>query len=406
MADETDTDALLRDLEKRASAGGGAKSARGADAPDDDIEAFLRDLEGDDYSPPPEPKPVKTKAREDDELDARFAKLEAAPDAPLAKTPEKKSREEKKREKEAQKEAKKEAKKEAREAKADAKATTDLQKSDQPSGSGLKRAALVMKIAAVLIPVGLAWWVVGAYLSAWVSASWLIAIIATLFVLGLPLGVKILAKRGRYVWWAAGLSALLTVGLVVPLTAAAGQALQRYGHWPATAIADALGASSDHVLVKAATSLSSFAGRMVHPTPEAEPARKLGTELPLEGQPTPPPVQPDPTQPVPQPAPAQPPVQPAPAQPPVQPAPQPNPAPAQPVPAQPQPAQPQPVQPAPAQPVPSQPAPAEPTPAQPAPVQPPAAQPAPSEPPPAQPAPVEPAPAQPTPSEGQPQPSP
>ena len=288
--DDMDTEALLRDLEQRAQNGGGGGNAKPASGDssaggDEDIEAFLRELEGSDYEPPPEeaqakPAATATKTREVDPLADELGAPQEAPDAPLAK-PEKKvsARQQRKEEKRQAKEAEKAAKETAKKAKA-----ADVQVVERGESAGLKTFVRIAKWSAIVVPILLAIWLLGAFLSSWVSASWLVAAVAAALVLLLPLAARLASKRGKYGWWAAGLSALLVAALVAPIPASAGRALERYGHWPATVIADLAGWSPDHVVVRAGAAVGSFVGQLIHPTipTEKEVPRKLGNEQPLD----------------------------------------------------------------------------------------------------------------------------
>lgn len=307
--DDMDTEALLRDLEQRAQNGGGGGAKPAPSGGDEDIEAFLRELEGSDYEPPPEqaqPKPTvtATKTRRSDPVADELGAPQEAPDAPLAK-PEKKvsARQQRKEEKRRAKEAEKEAAK---------KAKTDVQVVERGESKRFGAFVRVAKWSVIVVPTLVAIWLLGAFLSSWVSASWLVAAVATALVLLLPLAARLASKRGKYGWWAAGLSALIVAALVAPMPASAGRALERYGHWPATVVADLAGWSADHVAVRASAAVGSFVGQLIHPTPttQKEVARKLGTEQPLDapapvGEPVP--VPPAPVEPAPvEPAPAEP----------------------------------------------------------------------------------------------------
>lgn len=273
MAD--DTDALLRDLESRASSSSSAARSDDSAGAGDDIEAFLRELDGDSYVAPPEDRSARPVATADAEIEA--AVPVAAPDAPMEKAkPKKLTRAEKKALKEEEKAAKKAAKAKS----ADGVAVVERGESD-----GLKIAARVAKLVGVAVPLASAWWVLGAYLANWVSAGWLVFLVATMTVLGLP-GVLLLAsKRGRYLWWSIATSLLLAVGLVAPFPGAAAGAMISYGHWPASAIAEVAGLDNDSFVVSAAASVSGWVGGIIEP--QVDDARKplaLGTEVPLSGE--------------------------------------------------------------------------------------------------------------------------
>ncbi len=111
-----------------------------------------------------------------------------------------------------------------------------------------------LKWGGLALPSVALWWVVGAYLGQWVSAGWLITIVATAFVLGAPAALyqtadRFLENRGRFRWWLLGFGVVMTALLVAPMADAAGAALTQYGHWPAQTIAELTGLSAEGSLV-------------------------------------------------------------------------------------------------------------------------------------------------------------
>jgi hypothetical protein len=262
---DAELDALLGDLSSR------AESAPAASAGDDeDIEAFLAQLEGDDYEPPP----ATTSDDKPDPLTEQFAGIEEAPENAEMVPAEEKSPEPKKSRKE-----KKEEKQKAKKAKKEGVAVVEKEGSQ-----GLKTFLVVAKWSLLLLPVVTAAWIVGAYLAAWVSAGWLIAVMALVAVLGLPGLAVLAAKRGRYVYWLSGLALVLTVGLVAPLANPAANAIARHGHWPMTAVTNAAGLDADNWGSTFAGWVSEkVAGLLVGPTATVPVAAQLGSETPLDG---------------------------------------------------------------------------------------------------------------------------
>src|SRR5690554_2902866 len=223
----------------------------------EDIEAFLKSLEEADLSDLPSSrapdaskaaaKPVAT-APDTTELDARFAALDdLVPDelpATQKKAPaddkkgkkndgEKKSRKERAAEKKAAKAA-------AKQQKLDAKAAARQQKLDakaaQPAWKRFAKASA--KVALMSLPMVIFVWILGAFLAHVISAGWLIALLAILVGVGIPLLAATISKRGKATWWAAGLGVLLTVLLVAPMPKTVGSALTHYGYWPTAVVGE------------------------------------------------------------------------------------------------------------------------------------------------------------------------
>ncbi len=300
MADN-ETDALLKDLESRASS---PKQSASKDEGGEDIEAFLRSLEGDDYvAPPAAPEPkspaVKTKTATSA---PEPATPKAAPDAPMQKAekPAKPDRHAEKAARNAEKAAEKEAKAAAKQAKAAEKvAAAEAAKAKKAEAmasgelTGPQKVARVAKWSAVVVPLTAAWWLLGAYLSTWVSAGWLVLILATAVVFGLPGALLLGVKKGRYIWWTAGTAALITVGLVAPLPEASSNALMRYGHWPTSALAEVAGLDASSPLMRANAAIGEWVGGWIFPKADDDRIpRKLGTQEPLNPDDVPKPVDP------------------------------------------------------------------------------------------------------------------
>lgn len=267
---ENELDSLLADLESRAG-GGQSTSASSSEDDDEDLEAFLNRLESEESSSSP---PAKVATKERDDLDAQFAELDnLAPDDLPAKIDKKGKKDKKKSKKE---KSKKDKKSSTAVAKADGEATGD----ETPS-RGARIAKIGLKWAAFALPVVVLTWVLGAFLANWISAGWLIAIVAMTFALGVPALAKHFAKRGKFSWWAAGLGVALTVALTAPMPQTAGETMTRYGHWPASAVADVAGWEVDNALVQINSSVAGLVGGLLYSGAELAP-NQLGTEHPLE----------------------------------------------------------------------------------------------------------------------------
>lgn len=310
-ADESE--ALRRELEARASGNAPAASAAVADDDGEDLEAFLKSLEEDDYEPPA-PRVATADPAADDPFAAQFAELEATHGKAIAiSEPEKPTRQQRK-------EAEKLAKKQAAEQKAAEKqaaidaanaekqaqkdaALAEKQARKEEKNAGKRHIALrILTWTALGLPVFCLWWLVGSYLAQWISAAWLIALVTTSFVFGLPGLLRHFTHRGRYVYWLSGTGLLLTIALAAPMPATAAKNLAEYGHWPASTIAEVSGLPVDHALVRLNTGVAGAIGGLLNPIAKDQPAHRLGTEMPLSGPqavPAPTPTEPATTEPTP-----------------------------------------------------------------------------------------------------------
>ncbi len=274
---EDELNSLLADLESRADAGGGAQAGAGDD--DEDLEAYLARLEAEEPSTSGGQKAGGNRkvasAERDDELDARFAELDnLQPDDLPATTPDKKAK--KKADKKAKKAGKKKEKQKAEGEEA----------GEEGRSRGARFAVAALKVLAVALPVAVFAWVLGSFLANWVSAGWLIAIMALIFALGMPLLVSRYVKKGKFAWWAAGIGVLLTVALTAPMPETAGETLRDYGHWPATTVGELAGWEADNTLVQINAGVAGALGGLLY-TPqagEAEGPLELGTEHSLYGE--------------------------------------------------------------------------------------------------------------------------
>lgn len=281
--------ALLRDLEGRADSG----SASGEQVPDEveDIEAFLRDLEGEADDSSKTVTKTATRSAEEDALAAEFAALEAKGELiPLPEDePEEKAKkkEKKSRKKERSGKARKsraerrEEKAAAREQKREEKAAAQAERA-QGRSRGKRAGLFVLKNGLWFSPALILWWVLGAYLGQWISAGWLIGAVSTMFVFGLPGVLRRVVKRGGYRPWSLGFSLLAVVLLIAPMPNIAAQNLARYGHWPASALGEALGSAPDAAYIRAQGSASAWLASKIGTSPGGLKPRQLGTMFGLD----------------------------------------------------------------------------------------------------------------------------
>jgi len=261
----------MSDEKKNAGAGEG-----------EDIEAFLRSLEEAEVPDVPAggaSKPVTT-APDTEDLDARFDALnDLVPDELPAKQPEpavedkkegkKKTRKERAAEKKAEKERLKQEKIAAREA---AEAATPAWK------RALKKGGLW---AVMMIPMFVFVWILGAFLAHVISAGWLIALLALIVAIGLPIVVAKVVNRGKIAWWAAGLGIILTAAVVAPMPKVVGTSLTHYGHWPTAVVGEVSGWEADNALANVGAAVARLFGSALGA--EASGALRLGTDTRLDG---------------------------------------------------------------------------------------------------------------------------
>lgn len=254
-----ESQALLQSLNARASSGAAAPAD---DAPDEDLEAYLASLEGDD-APAAAPAKAAATAAPDPFADA-FSQLEAehghaivappprtveAPKKPAAPAPEAKKEVEKTSEKAPEKAAEKTPEKAA-----DKKVEPDKKAAKKPTVHAVETvrsrkftfAVGALKLTLLLAPALVAWWIAGALLSRWVGQGWIIAIVATLAAFVPAIGLKLGTGKGRVLWWAAGLGLIASGGLIGGLPQLTGDSLIRYGHWPSSTVAQLAEWDADH----------------------------------------------------------------------------------------------------------------------------------------------------------------
>lgn len=276
---EDELNSLLSDLENKAAEGGGP--AGGVESDDEDIEGFLKEL--DESAGSDAKAAVKTKsadAKREAELDAKFAELD---DLEPANLPANMDDEEETVEGDADD--------------ADGEVTkSEDESADSKDGEGVSKkrkfALAALKVLSISLPSILLIWVLGAFLGNWVSAAWLIAIVSVSFSLAVPALARHYVKKGKYMWWAIGLSLALVAALVAPMPRQAGNALQKYGHWPASFVAEVAGWDLDHPIVDGASFFSEQIGGIVPGANELD-GKQLGTQHDLDVPITEQPEQPD-----------------------------------------------------------------------------------------------------------------
>jgi hypothetical protein len=245
---EAESAAFLRDLESRSK----NKPAVAVEDDGEDVEDFLKRLEAD------EAKSSKPKTKVKDPLEDEFAGLKEAPAANIVKAeePEKKETKEK------------------------PKKGKDVRAVERGSSDGLKRAGQITKWIAVLLPTFVAIWLVGAFVAQWISAGWLVALVALVGVLGIPAALRVATAKGGFLWWLAAFSTLACVGLTAPMTKTAAGVVVSYGHWPASVFCSAVGWDVDHFTVRGSQWVSEKLAGLVDPE-VAGAGLRLGTEVPL-----------------------------------------------------------------------------------------------------------------------------
>ncbi|MGM0555160.1 MAG: hypothetical protein ACQEVA_02175 [Myxococcota bacterium] len=276
---DDELDSLLSDLESKAS-GSGSKASVSVDDEEanEDIEAFLANLDESEGAGEASSAPAKTADRDRDaELDAKFAELGDLEPANLpAKTEEKDASAAKSGKGEDEKG------KDKKGGKAVASGDSEDASEDKPVSKRRKYGLAALKVLAVSLPSLLFIWVLGAFLGNWVSAAWLIAIVSVVFGLGVPAVARHYVKKGKYMWWAIGSSILLVAALTVPMPGQAGNAIQKYGHWPVSFVAEVVGWDVDNPIVKGSSLLSEQIGSWLPGAAEDLEGKQLGTEHELD----------------------------------------------------------------------------------------------------------------------------
>ena len=264
LSDE-EYDALLQDLESRASEGGGDVDVDSDD--DGDIDDFLKSIESQEDEQTSAPTAT---ADDDDDLAGDFAALEQEGELTAPEGGDES----------ASKAAARSEEKKKTPAKTDGDAA---RRSDEKGPSRGRTVALaVLKNALWVVPALAAWWVLGVFLAQWVSAGWLIAIMSALVIGGLPAVGRSLVERGGYRRWIGGVSLLAVVALIAPMPNIAADNVAEYGHWPSTAIAELSGQPADAGFVSGQAAMSGWlAGVISTSGDEVSEPRQLGTIFPL-----------------------------------------------------------------------------------------------------------------------------
>jgi hypothetical protein len=290
-----ESQALLQSLNARASSGAAAPAD---DAPDEDLEAYLASLEGDDA-----PAAAPAKAAAPDPFADAFSQLEAehghaivappprtveAPKKPAAPAPEAKKEVKKEAEKTAEKPPEKTPEKAA-----DKKVEPDKKAAKKPTVHAVETvrsrkftfAVGALKLTLLLAPALVAWWIAGALLSRWVGQGWIIAIVATLAAFVPAIGLKLGTGKGRVLWWAAGLGLIASGGLIGGLPQLTGDSLIRYGHWPSSTVAQLAEWDADHFAPRYHGAASAWVGEQIKTIkpdkpPVADPAAPAAAAAP------------------------------------------------------------------------------------------------------------------------------
>lgn len=275
---EDELNSLISDLESRSEGGGGGGSADlEAGGPEDqDIEELMKEVDQERGEASAEPKVAEPEVEAGPDL----SDLDVADELPAetdGSAPEPASSDG------GQKEAAEGAssgqsagtEKEGPPAKASADEATGG-KDDEPS-KVWPWVWAAAKWTGYALPVVAFWWILGAYLGQWISAGWLIAVVATMFVAGIPkLLYDLSDRRGKFRWWLSGASLVFTIALVAPMTDAAAGVLVNYGHWPATTVSEITGSPAG-LLVDTNAAVGESIGRALDPgLPADESARSLG----------------------------------------------------------------------------------------------------------------------------------
>ncbi len=266
-----DIDAFLAELEQGAAAKAASAAPAPKAAPDPFADAFAS-LEGEHgaaverelatRAPAPVPKAPVSKAQVKPAPEAEVAVVHM--ETPVAAEPPESSKKDKKSK----------------------KAKDDVRAVETVRSPGFRFAVSAAKAALWLTPTLLWVWLVGAYLSGWFTAGWLVSVLALTLALVVPAALRLSTKRGRYAWWLGGLSLVGVVALAGAMPLRSGEALASYGHWPMSTVGQLAGWPADHGVVTAPARASRWMGhkleRVKHPQhqPTSKPLA-LGTERSL-----------------------------------------------------------------------------------------------------------------------------
>jgi hypothetical protein len=262
MSDD-ELNALLNDLETRAEQEGGASADESMD--EEDIEAFLADLEEDEARSSSDSggaKPTASADIEDQGPDLSDLNMDDQVPAETSK------------DKSTSKKASKAKGKGKNEKKAASEGTEETSGSSSKGWTWALTAGLWLLYALPVVAFG---WLLGAYLGQWVSAGWLIFVMSSVITAGIPFGLyRAAGSRGKFRWWLSGASLVLTVALTAPMADSAGEALIEHGHWPATTVSEISGGGLDGFISVGETA-SGWVGSLLAPE-AATTAAALGEE--------------------------------------------------------------------------------------------------------------------------------
>lgn len=280
LSDE-ELDSLINDLEGRSEDGGSSSADLDGEMPEDEELQAL--LEGDESAPSPSSPPTETKVAEPEqkagEAGPDLSELDLEDELPVEGEPTEPTSPESEPESEPDAQPSEQtATPQSEASKAASEPSGDTEESGRPGLLGvLPYVTLAGKWSAYALPILAFWWVLGAYLAQWITAGWLIAVVATLFVVAVPKAAYDAAdRRGKFRWWIAGASVVLTAALLAPMPESAGTVLTHYGHWPASTVVEATGGDGG-MLVDASSAAGEWLGRVLHPDmPADEGMRSLG----------------------------------------------------------------------------------------------------------------------------------
>ncbi len=127
-------------------------------------------------------------------------------------------------------------------------------------------------------------WMLGNYLASFVSVGWLIAIVATVGVLGCSYFFKRAVSKGRFMVWNGLVSLLLLVAMLLPTNFATTKMIE-FGHWPISSIAEAAGMDKENTFTsfsnRISKTLADFRSGLGESDLVAAFPKTLGTDLPL-----------------------------------------------------------------------------------------------------------------------------
>lgn len=262
----------------------------------EDIEAFLREQEGDDYVPPSEPHDETPSTSSSLPPTAKHSPLTEQSDQwhPEAVTVEVEQEELIKTKKYKKPKDLEHPKGEVEVVSGPDPRTVRKEGSSiakNIEGTGSKRLSFLLRLILLglyLTPIFIGTWLFGSLIGSWIATSWILAIVALLVVILPGLILRLIVKKGRFSWWISGLAlvGILATGFALPTLTA--ESIVRHGHWILTSIITPLGASPDNFATRTLNTFDRWiAGTIGSPSPDVFPS-SLGTSNPLGSTPTPP----------------------------------------------------------------------------------------------------------------------